>query len=96
MAHVLDKGILSKLRNSFQATPGVSREQVEAFGNLLEALQQPGVTEKEAQRRLREWITKAPKHAVTVVQSAALGSSYMRSLPRDSWLLKAFGPTPKK
>jgi len=91
MAAVLGKGIASKLRNSLQATPGVSREQVQAFGNLLEGLQKPGVTEGDAERQLREWLAKAPKHAATVVRSAALGSSYMRTLPADSWILKVFG-----
>ena len=93
MAAVLDKGTASKLRNSLQATPGISRDQVEAFGKLLEALQQPGVTEADAEKRFREWLAKVPKHAGTVVRSAALGSSYMRTLPPKSWLLKAFGAT---
>lgn len=95
MPTVLDKGTVSKLRNSFQATPGISREQVQAFGSLLEGLQRPGVTEREAEKRLGEWLAVAPKHAVTVVRSAALGSSYMRTLPPDSWLLKAFGASKK-
>jgi hypothetical protein len=95
MAAVLDKGIASKLRNSLQATPGVSREQVQAFGSLIEGLQKPGVTEGDAEKKLREWLAKAPKHAATVVRSAALGSSYMRALPSDSWILKAFGAAKK-
>jgi hypothetical protein len=95
MATVLDKGIASKLRNSLQATPGISREQVQAFGTLLEGLQKPGVTAGDAEKKLREWLAKAPKHAATVVRSAALGSSYMRSLPADSWILKAFGAAKK-
>ena len=95
MAAVLDKGIASKLRNSLQATPGISREQVQAFAKLLEGFQQPGVTEGDAEKKLREWMAAAPKHAVAVVRSAALGSSYMRTLPPDSWLLKAFGAAPK-
>ncbi len=95
MAAVLDKGIASKLRNSLQSTPGVSREQVQDFGALLEGLQQPGVSEGEAEKRFREWLAKTPKHAVTVVRSAALGSSYMRTLPPDSWILKAFGGAKK-
>lgn len=91
MAVVLDKGIASKLRNSLQATPGIARDQVETFGKLLDGLRQPGVTAADAEKRFREWAAKAPRHAATVVRSAALGSSYMRSLPPDSWLLKALG-----
>jgi hypothetical protein len=95
MAAVLSKGIASKLRNSLQATPGVSREQVQAFATLLEGLQKAGVTEGDAEKRFREWLAKAPKHAATVVRSAVLGSSYTRALPSDSWLLKAFGVAKK-
>ncbi len=91
MAPLIDKGIASKLRNSLQSTPGISREQVQAFGSLLEGLQRPGVTEGDAEQRFREWMAVAPKHAVAVVRSAALGSGYMRTLPPDSWLLRAFG-----
>ena len=94
MAGVIDKGIASKLQNSLQATPGISREQVQAFGGLLAAFQKPGVTEADAERQLREWAATVPKHAVTVVRSAALGSSYMRTLPPDSWIVRAF-TTPK-
>jgi hypothetical protein len=96
MAAVLDKGIASKLRNSFQATPGVTRDQVQTFSNLLEGLQKPGLTEADAERQLRSWMEKAPRHAVTVVRAAALGSSYMRSLPPDSWLFRVFGPAKAK
>ena len=95
MATVLDKGIASKLRNSFQATPGITRDQAEAFGSLLEGLRRPGVTEADAEKQLRAWMAKAPKHAVTVVRSAALGSTYMRSLPPHSWLFKVFGAAKK-
>jgi len=92
MAALIDKGTASKLRNSLQATPGVTSDQVQAFGNLLDGLQKPGVSEADAERQLRAWMQKAPRHAVSVVKSAALGSSYMRSLPPDSWLFRVFGP----
>ena len=96
MAALLDKGIASKLRNSLQATPGITRDQVQTFAHLLEGLQGPGVTEADAEKQLRSWMEKAPKHAVTVVRSAALGSTYMRTLPPDSWLFKVFGPAKAK
>jgi hypothetical protein len=95
MATVLDKGIASKLRNSLQATPGVSRDQVQAFGALLVSLQKPGVTAADAERQLRDWAAKAPRHAVSVARSVAIASTYMRTLAADSWILKAFGASGK-
>ena len=92
MASLLDKGTASKLRNSLQATPGLTADQVRAFGSLLDGLQKPGVSEADAERQLRAWMQAAPKHAVSVLRSAALGSSYMRSLLPDSWLFRVFGP----
>ena len=90
MAAVLEKGIASKLQNSFRATPGVTPQQAQAFQGLLGELQRAGVSEAEAERQLRAWAGKAPKHAVLVVKSAVLGSTYMRTVRPDSWLVRAF------
>ena len=89
MGAALDKSVVSKLGNSFAATPGVTKDQAEAFRTLLNDLARPGVTERDAEQRLRGWAGKAPKHAVLVVRSALLGSTYMRAVPRDSWVVKA-------
>lgn len=68
MASALDKSIISRLMTGLQATPAVKREMVETLGKLLQELQQPHVTEAEAEKRLRKWLESAPPHAATVLQ----------------------------
>jgi len=96
MASALDKSIISRLVTGLQATPAVKREMVETLGKLLQELQQPHVTEAEAEKRLRKWLESAPPHAATVLQSVILGSRYLRIVSEDSWLYKVFStlPTP--
>ena len=96
MAAALDKSIVSRLITGLQATPAVSRETVEALGKLLEELQQPHVTEAEAEKRLRKWLESAPPHAAAVLQSVIFGSLYLRIISEDSWIYKVFStlPTP--
>lgn len=96
MASALDKSIISRLMTGLQATPAVKREMVETLGKLLQELQQPRVTEAEAEKRLRKWLESAPSHAATVLQSVILGSLYLRIVSEDSWVYKVFStlPTP--
>lgn len=99
MASALNKSIVSRLKTGLQATPGVSREVIEGFTRLLDELQQPHVSEVEAEKRLRKWLGSAPVHAATVLQSVVLGSLYLRIVSEDSWVYKVFStlptPTPK-
>lgn len=96
MATALDKSIISRLITGLQATPGVSRETKEAFSKLLEEIQQPHVSEAEAEKRLRKWLGSAPGHAASVLQSVIFGSVYLRIVSEDSWVYKVFStlPTP--
>jgi hypothetical protein len=96
MASALDKSIVSRLKTGLQATPAVSKETVDAFGKLLDELQQPKVSEAEAEKRLRRWLKSVPAHAAAVLQSVILGSLYLRIVAKDSWVYKVFSafPTP--
>jgi hypothetical protein len=96
MAAALDKSIVSRLITGLQATPAVKREMVERLGNLLVELQQPQVSEVEAETRLRKWLESVPPHAATVLQSVILGSRYLRIVSEDSWVYRVFSalPTP--
>ncbi|MGH7473195.1 MAG: hypothetical protein ACREJW_04575 [Candidatus Methylomirabilales bacterium] len=66
------------------------------MGKLLQELQQPHVTEAEAEKRLREWLESVPPHAAAVLQSVIFGSLYLRIVSEDSWVYKVFSslPTP--
>lgn len=90
MASVLSKSIASRLKTGLQATPAASKEVIDEFARLLDVLQTPGMSEAEAERRMREWISTAPIHAVTVLQSIVLGSVSLRLLSENSWVYKAF------
>lgn len=98
MATALDKSIVSRLKTGFQATPAVSKEAVDEFVKLLSELQQPNVSEADAEKRLREWLQSVPAHAATVLQSVIFGSVYLRIVSEDSWVYKVFStlPTPAK
>jgi hypothetical protein len=94
MASALDKSIVSRLKTSLQATPAVTKETMGAFGALLDELQQPQVTEAQAEKRLRKWLESVPAHVATVLQSVILGSVYLRIVSEDSWIYKVFGTLP--
>ncbi len=94
MASALDKSIVSRLKTGLQATPGISKEAIEGFARLLDELQQPKVSEAEAEKRLREWLGSAPIHAATVLQSVVLGSLYLRIVSADSWVYRVFSTLP--
>ncbi|MFQ5847569.1 MAG: hypothetical protein ACE5IQ_07855 [Candidatus Methylomirabilales bacterium] len=98
MATALDKSIVSRLKISLQATPGVSQETVAGFGKLLDELQRPRVSDAEAEKQLRQWLTSAPAHAATVLQSVIFGSLYLRIIAEESWVYQVFAslPTPAK
>lgn len=98
MATALDKSIVSRLKTGLQATPAVSQETVDAFAKLLDELQQPQVSEAEAEKQLRTWLKSVPEHASAVLQSVMLGSLYLRIVSEDSWVYKVFStfPTPTK
>jgi hypothetical protein len=93
MASVLDKSIASRLKTGLQATPAASKEVIEGFSRLLDELQQAGISEAEAENRMRQWIASAPVHGVTVLQSVILGSLYLRILSESSWVYKVFSGT---
>ena len=63
MATGLDKSIVSRLKTALQATPAVDKETIDAFMTLLDEIQQPQVTDEEAEKRLREWLGSVPSHA---------------------------------
>lgn len=99
MATGLDKSIVSRLKTALQATPAVDREAIDAFMTLLDEIQQPQVTDEEAEKRLRKWLGSVPSHAATVLQSVVLGSVSLRITSEDSWVYQVFrtlpGPTKK-
>ncbi|MFQ5989343.1 MAG: hypothetical protein ACE5K9_05445 [Candidatus Methylomirabilales bacterium] len=98
MATALDKSIVSRLKTALQATPAVDQGTIGAFTQLLDELQQPHVGDKEAEKRLRGWLSSAPSHAATVLQSVVLGSVSLRTVSENSWVYKVFRtlPTPAK
>lgn len=98
MATGLDKSIVSRLKTGLQATPAVEKETIDAFATLLDELQQPQVTDKEAEKRLRKWLGSVPSHAATVLQSVVLGSVSLRIASEDSWVYQVFRtlPSPAK
>ncbi|MFQ5656443.1 MAG: hypothetical protein ACE5G5_02800 [Candidatus Methylomirabilales bacterium] len=94
MASALDKSIVSRLKTGLQATPAVSKDTIDGFATLLDELQQPRVSEAEAEKRLRAWLGSVPAHVSTVLQSVVLGSVYLRIVSEDSWLYKVFSALP--
>jgi hypothetical protein len=98
MATGLDKSIVSRLKTALQATPAVDKETIDAFTTLLDEIQQPQVTDKEAEKRLRKWLGSVPSHAATVLQSVVLGSVSLRIASEDSWVYQVFRtlPSPAK
>ncbi len=94
MATALDKSIVSRLKTSLQATPALSQETVDQFVKLLDELQQPRVSEGEAEQRLRKWLGSIPAHGATVLQSVIIGSVYLRIVSEDSWIYKVFSALP--
>ena len=94
----LNKSIASRLRTALQATPAVDQGTIDAFSQLLDELQRPQVSDKEAEKRLRGWLKSAPSHAASVLQSVVLGSVSLRTVSEDSWVYKVFHtlPTPAK
>ncbi|MFQ5802773.1 MAG: hypothetical protein ACE5JQ_07770 [Candidatus Methylomirabilales bacterium] len=98
MATGLDKSIVSRLKTALQATPAVDKETIDAFTTLLDELQQPQVTDKDAEKRLRKWLGSVPSHAATVLQSVVLGSVSLRIVSEDAWVYQVFRtlPSPAK
>ncbi len=98
MATGLDKSIVSRLKTALQATPAVDKETIGAFMTLLDEIQQPEVTDKEAEKRLRKWLGSVPSHAATVLQSVVLASVSLRIASEDSWVYQVFRtlPSPTK
>lgn len=94
MATALDRSIVSRLKTALQATPAVDTETIQAFATLLDELQQPRVSDKEAEKRLRNWLRSVPSHAATVLQSVVLGSVYLRIVSEDSWVFQVFSTLP--
>lgn len=93
---VLEKGMASALANGLQATPGVDAPVQEGFAALLKELAKPGMTEAEAERRVKAWLGAAPLHAVTVLRSVVLAAASQKRVAVDSWLYRAFVGGPGK
>lgn len=90
MAEVLDKGMASALANGLKATPGVDARVQEGFAALLKELAKPGMTEADAERRVKAWLDAAPGHAVTVLRSVVLAAASQKRVAMDAWLYRAF------
>ncbi|MBI4390727.1 MAG: hypothetical protein HY575_02485 [candidate division NC10 bacterium] len=96
MAEVLEKGMASALANGLKATPGVDARVQEGFAGLLTELAKPGVTEADAERRVKAWLDAAPGHAVTVLRSVVLAAASQKRVAPDAWLYRAFVGGPGK
>ncbi len=94
MATGLDKSIVSRLKTALQATPAVDKETIDAFMTLLDEIQQPEVTDKEAEKRLRKWLGSGPSHTATVLPSVVLASVSLRIASEDSWVYQVFRTLP--
>lgn len=90
MAEVLDRGMASALANGLQATPGVDARVQEGFAALLKELAKPGLSEADAERRVKAWLAAAPGHVVTVLRSVILAAASQKRVATDSWLYRAF------